>query len=84
MDKLSEEVIDKMTKQEGCQSILHKYVKLCIEEFGCEPTRDAIEWFSCILSRELAEEYAQKVFHKKAEEKKDDTNDASVDKIHAA
>lgn len=63
---MDDKVVEHMAKQEACQSLLHKYVKQCIEEFGCEPTRDAVEWFSMIISRELAEEYAREHLHKKA------------------
>lgn len=76
---MDDKVVENMAKQEACQSILHKYVKQCIEEFGCEPTRDAIEWFSMIISRELAEEYAREHLHKKAP-----ASDNAVDQIHAA
>lgn len=70
--EMDDKLIEKMAKQEGCQSLLHKLVKQCIEEFGCEETRDALEWFSMIIGRELAEDYARKHLHKK--EDKDAVN----------
>jgi hypothetical protein len=66
--ELDDKMIDKMTKQEGCQSLLTSLVKQCIEEFGCEATQDALDWFAGIIGRELAEEYARNHFHIKKEE----------------
>ena len=77
--ELSEKVIDQMTKQEACQSVLHNYIRHCIENYGLEATRNAIEWFSMIISNELAENYAREHLYKK-----ESASDKHLDQIHAA
>ena len=53
---LNNQQVEKLTKQEACQSILHKHVKYCMETFGCEPTQEALEWFYGVIGRELDKE----------------------------